>query len=48
LLSVCSMFTIVMCYFLWRQHCVLSWSMTFYAYDLCMTKNRCMIDQTYH
>jgi hypothetical protein len=41
-----SMFTMCMCYFLWRQHCVLSWSMTFYAYDFCMTENRCMIDQT--
>jgi hypothetical protein len=43
-----SMLTIVICYVLYLQYCVLLWSMTFYTYDFCITKNRCMIDQTYH
>jgi hypothetical protein len=30
------------------DNCILSWSMTFYTYDFCITKNRCMIDQTHH
>jgi hypothetical protein len=43
-----SMLTIIICYVLCRQYCALSWSMTFYTYDFCISKNRCMIDQTYH
>ena len=30
------------------DNCMLSWSMTFYTYDFCITKNRCMIDETHH
>ena len=38
-----SMLTIVICYVLCRQCYVLSWSMTFYTYDFCITNDRCMI-----
>jgi hypothetical protein len=37
-----SMLTIVICYVFYLQYCVLLWSMTFYTYDFCITKNRCM------